>query len=162
MQTLGLVLWLTLPMAVLPQPAASRTEPLFKGVGGAFVALSVADLRASTKWYSEKLGLTVVMEVPKKDGATVTVLEGGGLIVELIQLDAAVPLRRAAPRATGAQYVHGIFKVGLVVEEFDQTVAALRARGVEIVIGPFPRRENQRANVIIKDNAGNLIQVFGK
>src|ERR1700741_1463778 len=131
MQTLGLVLWLTVPTTNLPPSAASRPEPLFKAAGGTFFALSVADLRASTKWYSEKLGLGVVMEVPKKDGATVTVLEGGGLIGELIQLDAAVPLRRAAPRATGAQSVHGIFKVGLVVEEFDQTVAALRARGIE-------------------------------
>jgi hypothetical protein len=63
-----------------------------------------------SRWYSEKLGLKVVMRVPKTDKAAVTVLEGGGLIVELIQHDDALPLN----------------------------------------------------NVIIKDNAGNLIQVFGK
>lgn len=159
MQTLCLVLWLVVPMAVQP---ATKAEPPFRAAKGAFFALSVADLRASTKWYTEKLSLAVIMDVPRKDGAAVTVLEGGGLTVELIQLDNAVPLRQAAPQAAGAQYVHGLFKVGLVVEDFDRTVAALRTRGVEIVVGPFPRRGNQRANVIIKDHDGNLIQFFGR
>ena len=43
---------------------------------------------------------------------------------------------------------------------FDSVVSQLRARGVEIAFGPFPARENQRANVLIRDNAGNLIQIF--
>lgn len=162
MQMLCFALGLLLPTAIQRQPASPRTEPPFRAARGAFVALSVADLRATSQWYAEKLSLTVIMDMPKKDGAAVTVLEGGGLTVELLQLDNAVALRQAAPQATGAQQVHGIFKVGLVVEQFDQTVAALRARGVEIAHGPFPRRGNQRANVIIKDNNGNLLQFFGK
>lgn len=35
-------------------------HPPFKAVGGAFVALSVPDLDASSKWYSGKLGLRIV------------------------------------------------------------------------------------------------------
>jgi hypothetical protein len=58
--------------------------------------------------------------------------------------------------------VHGISKVGVIVDDFDGTLATLKARGVEIYIGPFPARNGQRANVIVKDNAGNLIQFFGK
>jgi hypothetical protein len=58
--------------------------------------------------------------------------------------------------------VHGFFKAGIVVDDFDKTLSALKARGVEIAIGPFPARGDQRANVIVKDNAGNLIQIFGK
>jgi len=38
----------------------------------------------------------------------------------------------------------------------------LRARWVDIAMGPFPARGGQRANVIVRDNAGNLIQLFGK
>ena len=38
----------------------------------------------------------------------------------------------------------------------------LRRRGVEIAIGPFPKRDNQPANAIIRDNAGNYIQVLGR
>ena len=30
-----------------------------------------------------------------------------------------------------------------------------------MVMGPYPPRETMRANVVFKDNAGNLIQLFG-
>lgn len=137
-----------------------QPQPIFT-TRGAFVALSVPDLEASTKWYSEKLGLTVVMRPPKQDKSSVAVLEGNGLIVELLQRDDAVPLRQAAPGLEASYRVHGIFKAGLIVDDFDKTLAALRSRGVEIAIGPFPATATQRANVIVKDNAGNLIQFFG-
>jgi catechol 2,3-dioxygenase-like lactoylglutathione lyase family enzyme len=137
---------LCLALAVAAAPTAT----------GAFFALSVADLKASTEWYQDKLGLKVVMQMPKQDKAAVTVLEGGGLIVELIQHD------DAAPAGKDNILVHGIFKAGVIVDDFDQTVEALKARHVEIAFGPFPKKANQRANVIVKDNAGNLIQFFGK
>ncbi len=130
-------------------------EPVLNA-DGAFFALSVADMKASVQWYSEKLGLKIVMQMPKQDKTAVTVLEGGGLIVELIQHD------DAAPAGKDSLLVHGIFKAGVIVEDFDKTVEALKARHVEIAFGPFPKRKNQRANVIVKDNAGNLIQFFGK
>ena len=88
-------------------------------------------------------------------------LEGGGLIVE-VHNPKAVPLRTAAPGLTHTTLVHGIFKAGLIVDDYEQTLAALRARGVDIAMGPFPARDGQRANVIIRDNAGNLLQLFGK
>ncbi|MGH7471231.1 MAG: VOC family protein [Longimicrobiales bacterium] len=46
------------------------------------------------------------------------------------------------------------FKAGIVVDDYDRTLATLRERGVSIVIGPFPARDGQRANVIIRDEAG--------
>jgi catechol 2,3-dioxygenase-like lactoylglutathione lyase family enzyme len=137
-----------------------QAQPVFT-TRGAFVALSVADLEASTKWYSEKLGLTVVMRPPKQDKSSVAVLEGNGLIVELLQRDDAAPLRQVAPSLEASYQVHGIFKAGLIVDDFDKTLAVLRSRGVEIAIGPFPATATQRANVIVKDNAGNLLQFFG-
>jgi catechol 2,3-dioxygenase-like lactoylglutathione lyase family enzyme len=162
MKAMGLLLWLMIPAVVGAQAAnAAPNVPIF-ATTGAFFALSVADLEASARWYSEKLGLTVVMHVPKADKSAVTVLEGGGLIVEWIQHDDAVPLDKAAPTVQDHLFIHGLFKAGVVVEDFDKTLAMLRARGVEIAFGPFPKRPNQRANVIVRDNAGNLIQFFGK
>ena len=90
------------------------------------------------------------------------ILEGGGLIVELMHNPAAVPLSKAAPSITHTTLVHGIFKAGLIVDNYDATLTALRARGVEIAIGPFPAHDGQRANFIVRDNAGNLIQFFGR
>lgn len=91
------------------------------------------------------------------NGFAFTTLESNGLIVELIQNQDA-----QAVGARGELAVHGMFKAGVIVKDFDQTVAFLKSRGVEIVAGPFPARPDRRANVLVKDNAGNLIQFFGK
>ena len=102
------------------------------------------------------------MQVPRSDPtrAAMTLLQGGGLTVELVHQDESVPLRNFLPEPKGALFVHGIFKVGVIVDDFDATLAALRARGVDIAIGPFTRRADQPANAIIRDNAGNYIQIF--
>jgi hypothetical protein len=60
----------------------------------------------------------------------------------------------------GRQYIHGLFKAGAVVDDFDQTVKTLRARGVEIVDGPRPTKPDQPANVTIRDNSGNRIPLL--
>jgi len=137
-------------------------EPVFKAVTGAFFAVSVPDLAAATMWYAEKLGLHTVMSTEGPGGGRVAVLEGNGLIVELVYLPEAQPLSRVAPALRSEEHVHGLFKAGLVIEDFDGLVTRLRARHVDIAYGPFPTREGQRANVVIRDHAGNLIQFFGR
>ncbi len=84
------------------------------------------------------------------------------MIVELIQQDAAISLNEAAPAIKDRTLVHGIFKAGVVVENFDETLAVLREGNVTIAFGPFPASSDQRANVIIQDHEGNLIQFLGK
>lgn len=156
------LLSLALPMvaivaAVAVAEAPARVEPSRVVGTGAFFAASVADIDASSRWYSEKLGLTVTMRTPKTDGNTVAILEGEGLIVELIQRDGS---KVAAEK--DRLLVHGLFKAGVIVKDFDATLAMLRARGAEIAFGPFPAREGQRANFAVRDNDGNLIQFFGR
>ncbi|MGH7723843.1 MAG: VOC family protein [Candidatus Eiseniibacteriota bacterium] len=147
-----------LAAGISPLDAKERTQP-FKTLTGAFFALSVADMPASVQWYTDMLGLSVVLEV--REGIEVTVLEGGGLTVELIRDPAARPLSVAAPGVTRPELVHGFFKAGFLVKDFEKTVEELRARGVTIAFGPFPANERQKANVLIRDNSGNLIQIFG-
>jgi len=143
-------------------PTDTPSETSLFTTTGAFFALSVGDINASVNWYSEKLGLKIVMQPPKTNQSTVVVLEGNGLIVELIQHDDSLPLSQVAPTIQNNILVHGIVKVGVIVDDFDETVAGLRERNVSIFLGPFPATAEQRANVIIKDNEGNLIQFFGK
>ena len=158
---ISLLLWLAFPALSLAEASAAPVAPALTATG-AFVALSVPDAQASARWYREKLGLTVVMDAPKQDKAAAIVLEGGGLIVELIQHDDARPLQQAAPGAQSHILVHGVVKAGAIVDDFDKTLATLRQRQVEIAYGPYPKSASQRANVIIRDNAGNLIQFFGR
>jgi len=160
MRSFAVLLCFALSQTAQSQAKPTSPEPPFT-TRGAFFALSVPDIEASTRWYSEKFGLSVVMRVPKTNGAAVTALEGGGLIVELMQRDDAMPLRAAAPSIGQNYRIHGFVKAGLIVDDFDKTVRDLRARGVEIAIGPFAATAEQRANVIVRDNAGNLIQFFG-
>ena len=146
-----------MPAALIAQGAP---RPVFTGIQGAFFAASVADLDASVAWYTQKLGLTQVMRWPRQGKMQGTVLRGGGLEVELIAHDDATAPRD--PMDMNAKVLtRGIMKAGFVVSDFDATIAALRSRGVEIAIGPFPPRRDQRANAIIRDNSGNLIQLFG-
>ena len=159
---------LVLVLLALARPAAAQTpapraagEPAFTTTG-AFIAMSVPDLEASVRWYVEKLGMRVVTELPPNDGYAVRILEGGGLIAEIMHTPAASPLRTLAPSVARTTHVHGIFKAGVVVDDYDVTLATLRARGVDIAIGPFPARNGQRANFIVRDNAGNFIQFFGR
>jgi catechol 2,3-dioxygenase-like lactoylglutathione lyase family enzyme len=129
---------------------------------GAFFALFVADAGASSKWYCEKLGMKVIKYLPRQDKVTVAILQGGGLIVELIQNDDALPLTKVVPAIQSSILVHGFFKAGVIVEDFDKLISLFRQRGVEIAYGPYPSKGDERANVIIKDNAGNLIQFFAR
>jgi len=150
--------WMLLVSLAALVPAMAHAEPLRDvpiKTSGAFFALSVADLAASTRWYQEKLGLAIELEVPKQNGVAVTVLGGGGLVVELLQDDQA-----HAGDPAGAQRTHGFYKSGVMVKNFDKTLAALRERGVEVAFGPFPATATQRANVVLRDNAGNLLQMF--
>jgi catechol 2,3-dioxygenase-like lactoylglutathione lyase family enzyme len=137
--------------------AQSASENPFETAQGGFFALSVRDLSATVSWYTEKLGLRSVMTVPRTGKiAGVVALEGNGITVELLQHDDAAARHGAAPELT-----RGIAKAGVIVADFDRTVAALRARGVEIISGPYPPRPTMRANLMFRDNEGNYIQVLG-
>ena len=144
-----------LALSVLHPSAVAQAPPPFTGVSGLFFALSVADLDASAKWYADKFGMKVIMPSSRHDKVSVTVLDGHGLTVELMQ-------HQAAKGAAEIPLTHGIVKVGIVVDDLDKTAAALKSRGVPIFMGPFPAQGEMKRNMLIKDNAGNLIQFFGR
>lgn len=129
---------------------------------GAFFALSVPDIKASGAWYREKFGLKVTLDLPRSGPADILVLEGGGLIVELIQHDEALAPLAVNPPVKEAHLMHGFFKSGFIVEDFQSALATLKSRGVKIAYGPYAAKDGRRANVIIQDNAGNEIHIFGK
>ena len=155
------ILLVAIPTVAASQASPPASPPPLATTRGAFIGVSVADLDASVRWYTQKLGLTVVMRPPKIEKSTAVVLEGAGLIVELMHHDDAVALKTAAPAIARNYLVHGIFKAGIIVDDFDKAIAELRARNVPIAIGPFAATAEQRANAIIRDNEGNYIQVIG-
>lgn len=156
MKILPLICLAVVGTRALAQSSPPRPPAAISGRGG-FWALSVADVTSMSQWYADKFGMHVTLDAPRTNGAKATVLEGDGLIVELIQHDAAKPRPTA-----DAVLLHGLMKAGIIVEDFDRTVASLRAANVTFAFGPFPARTGQRANAIIRDPEGNLIQIFGR
>jgi catechol 2,3-dioxygenase-like lactoylglutathione lyase family enzyme len=161
MKKIAYLLFALAPLALLhvttpamPEAPAPSSPP-FASVKGAFFALSVSNIDDSAKWYAEKLGLAVDMRTKSGD-TSVIVLSGHGLTVELVRHD------NAKDFGSDAVLAHGIFKAGLLVDNLDKTLAAVKARKVPIAYGPYPAKPNAPANFIIRDNAGNLIQFFGK
>jgi len=159
MRFLHVSLAFAITMAPATGFAQASASPVFSTVQGAFFALSVRDLDASIQWYTDKLGLRVVSRM-EHEGVKGAIMEGNGLEIELMSHPAAVG--PADPMDTNAKILtRGIMKAGIRISNFDETITSLRSRGVTIVLGPFPARKDQRANALIVDNSGNLIQLFG-
>lgn len=137
--------------------AAAAQESTTVEAAGTFFALSVKDVDVSARWYAETFGLTIGRRSTAGD-ATSVLLSGKGLEVELIAFHEST--LRPSPFGAGS-HERGIVKVGFVVANFEQALARLRARDVDVALGPFPARKGQRTNVLIRDPEGNLIQLFG-
>ena len=140
--------------AVLAAGALTKTATI--SATGGFVAISVRDVDAATQWYQDVFDLKVTLRTPHERQARIVVLGGPGIIVELVQHDSA----RDEPGDPALR--HGLMKGGWIVSDFDSAVAQLRARNIPIAYGPFPSRPNAPANLIVRDNEGNLIQLFGR
>lgn len=149
---LGCLILTAASLAGSPSPAPVAATQ------GAFFALSVPDADTAADWYQEKLGLRIIMRPPESNGTQVVILEGGGLMVELIEPRGATSLKQIAPQVSHDTMVHGVFKAGVIVSNWEALLAGLKERGVPIAIGPFPARAEQRANLVIRDGDGNLIQ----
>src|SRR5215469_14030725 len=130
---------LMIPVLARGQSAEAVFAPAAVNAKGAFFAVVVPDMEASVKWYSESLGLKIGMQM--KDKTSVTVLAGGGLMVELIHSDDALTRGKAAPAGKEEVLLHGISKAGIIVDDFDKTLTMLKARHVEIAYGPYPAKE---------------------
>ena len=142
-----------------PGASTAHRDSSAVSASGAFFALSVADLEASVRWYSGMLGLRVLQRMPEQGGVSVAVLEGDGVLVELVHHRGAL---RPPARPAGSTTPPGPFKVGLLVDDFQRSIERLRRRNVSFAYGPFPERPDQPANVIVRDNEGNLIQIIAR
>ncbi len=132
-------------------------------VSGGFIALSVPDLEASAHWYEETLGLKVVKHAVSADKQrAVTILQAEGLIVELIWFADAAPLSKIAPQLQGPHQLYGILKAGIVVDDLDAMLRALKAKQVTMAFEPFFDDSTQCRTFAVRDNNGNIIQFFGK
>lgn len=140
----------------------SGPPPAFNEPSGSFFALSVKDLNATSAWYKQKLGFHEIKQGASPDGKSrAIILERDGAVLELIHHKQAV--NGTALRKDYKPYlVHGIFKVGFIVQDADHTMQRLKANGVPIANGPYTDEPMHMRTFMIRDNEGNYIQFFSK
>jgi catechol 2,3-dioxygenase-like lactoylglutathione lyase family enzyme len=121
------------------------------------IAIRVVDYAGTLRWYREKLDFHVDMEWPYGD-MQLAYLSNGTAKVEVLGGATAVP--QPDPTSLEPTFHHeGLNHFCLAIEDFDGTLAEVRARGVELVGEPFVVEEINRSLAIIKDNSGNLIEL---
>ena len=124
-----------------------------------FIAVTVADLDASVRWYETYLGAhrVAASRAPSGFAENVTVANDY-LMAELIHFAAKAPTDTAIrdPRAVGLQKA-GAWVTGAT---FDSTLEHLQRLQARFVGGVFSDSGTNARSFIVKDNSGVLIQFF--
>lgn len=137
--------------ASLSAPASAIAEVGGPGAQSTFLSLIVSDGETSSAWYRR---IFAMEERGRSDrpGSSIRLLSNSRLMVELIDLTPDPPARERRL---------GYAKAGLIIERFDETIAAWQAAGVQFR-GPVFYDHNLRLHsALILDPDGNIIQVFG-
>ena len=96
------------------------------------------------------------------DGTSRNVIVGNDhFLIELIHHRDAKPLAQWSPEANRTFLAHGIFKVGIYVDEFDRALAHLREQQVDFA-GDV--RDDSRYGlrfILFRDPDGNYLQLYG-
>jgi catechol 2,3-dioxygenase-like lactoylglutathione lyase family enzyme len=121
------------------------------------IAIRVVDYAGTLRWYTEKLDFHVDVEWPYGD-MQLAYLSNGTAKVEILGGATAEP--QPDPTSLEPTFRHeGLNHFCFAIQDFDGTLAELRARGVEFVGEPFVVEEINRELAFVKDNSSNLIEL---
>ena len=116
----------------LPASASEVSRPL--AVEPFFYALSVRDAEASAAWYSRVLGFELARSMDLEEhGVRIRLLERRGALLELVESASARDLSELEPAVERRHELHGVFKIGFLVDDLDAAVDALLARDVMVI-----------------------------
>jgi len=119
--------------------------------------ISVPDLEASIRWYAEVLDFEVEQrfEIPAIP-AKVAMLRRGDLRLELFEVPGAQPLPEERRHPNLDLRTHGNKHLAFAIKDLDSAERELKNRGADIV---WVRRFEFGANIFVRDNSGNLIEL---
>jgi catechol 2,3-dioxygenase-like lactoylglutathione lyase family enzyme len=124
------------------------------------VAFVVPDADASAAWYAGVLGFALERRFAFAEAGVeiAHVAHPSGVRIELIQQAGSAPSPDAGRDAFGALHAQGAKHVGLLVDDADAALAALRARGVEVVHEVTAVEPAGVRNFWVRDDAGHLVE----
>ena len=131
-------------------------------IGNTFhhIGIVVQDIEASEAWYSQMLGFTRLYDYGWP-GVQVVFIARGNVKLELFQHAQATPMDPQRQRAETNLKIGGINHFARQVDDLDEAVAELQAKGVEIVSPPraVPNGDGDRF-AFIHDNEKMLVELF--
>jgi catechol 2,3-dioxygenase-like lactoylglutathione lyase family enzyme len=121
------------------------------------LGIYASDPEGLSRWYCERLGFSVVRKLEKEGRPPIYFLKGeAGWEIEILPSPSS-PRKR---ELTDPGYSH----VGIVVEDFDQTVASLESKGISLhdvrdtsigwKIGYFEDPEGNRLEIVHRPRGG--------
>lgn len=152
--------WVTLGCWLLWVGVASATaataEPLPFEATGSFHAISVADLDSMIAWYQTSLGFELVSRGgnEQRQGA---LLRRPGILLELAEFPTARS-REGWNLEAESHEVHGVFKLGLLVDDLDAAFAYAQEKQFDVFFGIVKADDGRTFG--IRDPEGNIVQFF--
>ena len=126
-----------------------------------FTALIVEDIDQSIDWYTSFLGLEVHNKTELKErGLAIANLKKEGIWLELIEMKSAISLSELMKDKENTSRIHGIFKTGFLLSDFDKWISFLEETNVHFHGSVVKDNNTGKRTVIIKDPDGNSIQLF--
>lgn len=152
---------LLLPAAGQEPPLPPAAPPQTLEASPFFTALSVSSVETSAAWYGKVFGFEVVRKIEQPErGLRIFLLRKPGALLELVETKAATKPTDLEPPLERRFLLHGVFKVGFLVEDLDQTIGRLEALGVELRGKVFTESDGSFRSLQVEDPDGNVIQIF--
>jgi len=146
-------------VASFPLALAQESQVGF-GISFHHVAISVANVDESVAWYKKMLGFEEVTRMTQ-DGANkmlIAHIKRGNCYIELFQVANSKPLPEYRRDPTADLGVQGLKHFGLQVTDAQAAVKELKAKGVEIAMGPVDTPGV--VFVFLRDNSGNAFELI--
>ena len=112
-----------------------------------WITIHVKNMDVSKNFYCDVLGLKVKHEMAPRPGMKICFLDGGPIDYELIEDDGHPEI-----------HIGDSVSAGFMVGSLDQTIADLKKKGVENIVGPIQPAPNIRF-IFVKDPDGMTIQI---
>lgn len=124
------------------------------------VGISVANLEESIAWYKEMLGFEEVIRMSEDAANKMKIghIKRGNCYIELFEVEGAEPLPEYRLDPSADLRVHGLKHFGLQVNDAHAAVEELKAKGVEVAMGPIDTPGV--CFVFIRDNSGNAFELI--
>jgi hypothetical protein len=136
-------------------PAAKARQP--SGWSAGFAAVSTPDATGYAEWWRANLGFETLHEGASPDGQTrFALIQRGRYLIEIVERSGAEP----APALADPSFRHGVFKIGVVVDDLDALERDLRGRDVVFNHGIVRSGQSGRRTFAVRDGDGNVVQFF--